>query len=136
MESAFVPRSGPGPDRGALRGKGRGFKNLQLREKFKNLKTLEIPLLSWFFTMGEYDAFPTLREPFQSPAGLSWTLKGRKRPKRAFFGPSKAHFGCFQCFWGLFCLFSGLSDSAKLFLGPPLFPVLKKKALKKNQFFF
>ena len=81
----------------------------------------------------------TLREPFQSPPDLYWALKGRKRPKRAFFGPSKAHFGCFQCYWGLFCLFSGLSDSAKLFFGSPFYsPVLKKNSGRKKKltFFF
>ena len=91
------------------------------------------------------DAFPTLREPFGDPfRDLPYfprPWKGRKRPKRAFFIPSKAHFGCFQGFGGLFCLFPGLSDSAKLFLGSPYTPLwlyIKKKrlhalcALKKN----
>ena len=67
------------------------------------------------------DAFPTLREPFRDPIrpipSFPRPWKVRKRPKRAFFGPSKAHFGCFQGVGGLFCLFFGLSDSAKLFWG-------------------
>ena len=82
-------------------------------------------------------------QPFENPSGpLSEPYRsflGLARPKkaqRAFLGPSKAHFGCFQCFWGLFCLFYGLSDSAKLFLGPPILPYLKKNLQFLKLFFY
>ena len=88
-------------------------------------------------------AFRVIWGPFWAkPAGMpshpsgTGTLRGKVRAFSARHGPILA---VFSAFWGLFYLFPGLSDSAELFFGSPLYsPVLKKKALEKkiDLFFF